>query len=224
MSSSGQTGYEAHEDDDVEEMNDDAIDAKVLDDDIQQWSEEKLKREQHMELLSRSMEIMPELLKELKSAKTLVNNRADEVTKAEEANATLRRQVEKMTADQEVAKAEAEAVDARWKATVKQINEDHETAVGELKSIADNSDKAHIEAQNTLISQKRAYVALSDQLKCAKAALGKANSAYSQFRARFESAERKLRDSEQEQLKQGPDQIDLRYILKMTEEHKNYRR
>ena len=48
LSSSGQTGYEAHEDDDVEEMNDDAIDAKVLDDDIQQWLEEKLKREQHM--------------------------------------------------------------------------------------------------------------------------------------------------------------------------------
>ena len=71
---------EHSEEDDVEGMNDDPIDARTLDDDIQQWSEERQKHEQHMEL----MKIMPELINELKSTKASITDRANDVAKAEE--------------------------------------------------------------------------------------------------------------------------------------------
>ena len=124
-----------------------------------------------------------------------------------------------------LSKAHAIALEEKWRAKtnteVARVKQEYETQLNLLKKDTQktNSMKEALEDQLDNMKKKDEY--RIDQLKkmkeerdFAKAALLKANSINSQYRARFESAERKIRNFEE---KQESGKVDLRLMLN---EHK----
>ena len=123
-------------------------------------------------------------------------------------------------------KAHAMALEEKWRAKfhieVLKVKQEYETEASYWKKETQETNSANKALEEQLKKMKEEQELEIDKFKkmreerdFAKAALVKANSTNSQFRARYESAERKLRNSEQ---KQESGEIDLRLMLN---EYKN---